>query len=419
MSTPYAGNPANFPVTVTTLVDGVDAPTFVNIESAVQANRDALVYLAASAAQDWRSQFNAGTLQGPSATPTLAVFNGAAYDPINRVWLAGGSDGSGKDALFTSIGIDDGNAGVPGTGLGPAWAFVGSNAVTITEQMAVLADEGVGGRYWTAIAPNGGGVQMHSWVGGSSTLQHTFVPAGTLFPQLLYFNNRIILAIGSSTAASVSINSTASATPATWTGNLSPGIAISTWFLKTDKVWPGAGSIAIAMPGFSFNTVTPNYWTSTDGQTWTSRSFSTLLANTTDEVVGLCFSPARSLWYCVVRLTAGTGLKVFTSPDGITWTGVTMVSTLYSDAAIVDVAPLGTMLLATVADVGLTGCRFLLSPDGGATWYLIAANFSTSFASGGSQYIRPQFAVGNNGLLAFNNEWARFSRFLGLPGVPQ
>ena len=120
-----------------------------------------------------------------------------------------------------------------------------------------------------------------------------------------------------------------------------------------------------------------------------------------------------------MNLAGGSGIQTFTSPDGITWTAVTMVTSSYVDTEFVDIAPLGAALIATTVDNSTNGERFLLSPDGGATWYRIAANFSTSFASGGSQYIRGRFAVGTNGLLAINNSWARFSRYLGLPGVAQ
>ena len=419
MPTPYAGNAANYPNAVDVLSGG-DVPSTTAFNTPYEGTLDRTAYIVASLAQDWRSQFSAATVQGPSATPTLGTILAAAFDPIERVWLLGGADGSGVDALFKSVGIDDGGRGLPSTDVGAAWTLVGSTSISIIEQMALLADESVGGRYWTAIAPNGGGVAVHSWLGGSSTSQHSFAPSGTLFPEMLFFNSRVICAIGSSTSASVSINSAAASAPGTWTQNLLPAVSVKTWALKTDKVWPGAGTIAIAMPMFSANTATPNYWTSTDGSTWTARSFSTtVLAGATDVVIGLTWSPIWETWYCTVNVGAGTSLQVFTSPDGITWAAVAMVTTIYSDTQILDIAPLGSTLIATTVDNSTSGERFLMSPDGGATWYQIAANFSTSFASGGSQYIRGRLTMGSNGLFAINNEWGRFSRFLGLPGVAQ
>ena len=205
MATDYAGDPSNYVVTVPIPVDGVDAPTFVNLEAPVELNRDAIAYIIASLAQDWRPEIARSQIIAAGSSPVIDVISAAAWDPIGRFWLLGGCDNSGVDALFASPGVDDGE--ITNTATGQTWTYIGSTSISIVEQMAVLADESVAGRYWTAIAPNGGGVAVHSWLSGSSTSQHSFAPSGTLFPEMLFFNNRVIVAIGSATSASGSISS--------------------------------------------------------------------------------------------------------------------------------------------------------------------------------------------------------------------
>jgi hypothetical protein len=133
----------------------------------------------------------------------------------------------------------------------------------------------------------------------------------------------------------------------TWTTRVTPS---NSWF---GVCWsPELGLFCAVATSGTGNRV----MTSSDGITWTTR------ASATDNVWNdVCWSPELGL-FCSVAST-GTGNRVMTSPDGITWT--TRANAVDNDWSSVNWSPeLG--LFCAVAITG-TGNRVMTSPDGN-TW---------------------------------------------------
>lgn len=406
MSTPYGGNAANFPGAVTIPVDGVDNPTFSNIESPVEANRDSLMYLSAGHAQDWRPAWLGTAMMGAS-NAVLA----AAWDPLLSQWIFGGTSSSGAvDNIWSTLGSDDGSS-TYFTNAGSA----GRNVYA----MAVCADPTTVGRYWSAIQVTNTDfyTQYTNYTGGGYTLGfHASGNVGLNRVDMITFNGYIIVFIGATSGGGSNFYAYAQASaPTTWTTGTSGGAPPTSWALATDNA-----SIVLAVPRNTnaYSTGTTAYLTSTNGHTFSATSLqTTLLLNATDTVQGLCWSPSRGAFFAWVNIGASNTPQLFKSTNGTTWTAVTMVTTSVV-GNVSDMSAIGPNLVAILDDSGGTvGSRTIFSPDGGATWYRGAASFASNNTSSASTYIHPRIAQGDNGLFAINSLWGRFSHRQGLPSV--
>lgn len=403
MSTPYAGNPGNFPVAITIPVDGVDTPTFANIEGPVEGNKDAISVLALGPALNWRSSFTNTTLLGNAG---YYIFGGA-YDPLLDRWLLAGATGSGPtvQSLFSGLGGDDANTAY--------WLNAGSPHSGVSAA-AVAADPVISGRYWNAAVIGTADLYIDytAYTGGGFTNGFSITGATTLLSvAMATFNGRIIAAVGTETNdASNLLLSAPSSAPTSW-GTQNTGEVVSAWRLATDSA-----TILIAVPyDQPTSTGITNYWYTTDGHTWTSVTLSsTLLLSSSDICVGICWSPVQKAFFAFVD-QSGTP-QVFKSANGITWAEVAMVTT--STIVPADMAAVGPNLVASLQDGGgTTGSRFIFSPDGGATWYNTQASFDANISNVTTGYIPPRLVQGDSSLFAINNLRGRFSHLLGLPSV--
>lgn len=389
MPNPYAGNPNNFPAVVE-VPGGSDPPSSAIFQTTFEGEIDRTAYLyarGAAAVQEWRPAWLGTAIFG-----TAQKIQAACWDSTNAQWLLLGVTAAGSYLEFYgSLGADDGSA--------TYWTALGGQATNVGLTSAICAASGTP---WVVTASP---TNLYVYSGVGSTLERTVSGKTALQnPEVVSFGGYVIYAVGSTVSGEVTISYASTGAPTVWT-DVAVGAAATEWALKANT------GIVLAVPIESSTTTTPNYYHSTDGHTWTSSPLSNMGATSSAAVVGLCWSPTTALWYAVVS-PSGITLETFTSPDGLTWTAVTMVTT--TNPGIVDIAALGSGLVGTIGDSSGGGSRLVFSIDGGATWYESQASFATS-ENGGSTYRWPRVAQGDFGVLAYNNLWGRFSRYAGLP----
>ena len=321
----------------------------------------------------WNAPVSAQTLTSDAAAQSGA----AAYDPLNGRWLVATVQTSLQNLrVWTSY---DGNDPWIDVGGGTAWAFP---SVT-TGLLAVCQDPTDPTTIWaTGIYGTGVNFQTVKNVAGTYSsvagASQTGV-SGLTDVQLLTFNGYIILAYGSSAIS-----------PDLWSSNngfssktvAGLGGTIQHWILKQN------GSLAIAAPAYGVpggGGTWPRIYTTPDGHTWTQQTASLgSLMGASDTITGLDWGAdaGGACWLLNVLLAAG-GTKTLRSADGINWTlaGTTATSISYALCA------LGNTWYSVLTPDVQSVKRIAVSPNGGVNWYQTPAIMAPAGGAGNNPVI--------------------------------
>jgi len=279
-------------------------------------------------------------------------------------------------------------------------------------------------------------------------------------------NGTTIVAVGAGTKTDGGINGVRVATSTdgiTWTNQL--GLASTAWTAYGPAlrvVWTGSVFAVVGDSG--------KFATSPDGITWTYRSglYAAGGAHVTNPVgpgdLYTYGSPVSMIWTGTKFVVGGYSGKIFTSPDGITWTNQTgLSSTTFGTATVYALGWSGSTMIASgvngkmatssdgvtwtyrsqlstttwgatgssVATVAVwDGSKFVIigvngasaTSTDGATWTYRSSLASTSFASGIFAYGlvwsgSVMFAVGANGVAATSTDGITWTYQAGLSGL--
>jgi len=364
-----------------------------------------LTWAAVAPGINWRPEFSTSGF----TTPLVENCN---WDEKDGVWIEATITVAGTPLfeVWVTKGLDDGAAA--------AWTQIGGNKLTTNGYLftAVAGDGATAGRYWLAGTDNVGATNndLVIWFWNGSTWAVT--GTGTFAAgasntwygvELCPFGGYMVLAVAGHGLASMLISSNDHG--ATWTGG--PGTlptmaAGSTWLLKSN------GTQVLAIPSsVSLYTV----YQSTDGHTFTSSAGLGSILAAGNTVVGLAWTAdaAGPCWVAAVNNGAGSTFWV-RSADGVTWT--TQLGGISANLVATDMAGCGSLLVCTLADQSSAGpSGQIWSPDGGVTWYNSQATFTSNDTTATAGYSRSRVRESNQGFLAFNSLWLRFSELGGNP----
>jgi hypothetical protein len=408
MPAAYAGNSANYPAAVNVL-SGSDLPNSTNFNTTSEATIDRTAYLAAAiphVGQSWRPSF-----PGSSLLATGQPYK-PAWDYNIGAWLVPYMVGPtlGAYALYVSWshGLDDGGFW---TQIGGAGSEIDSDTTGILDA-AACADPATAGIVWSAALLSNSAnlvIKDSSYTSSSWTTKFTQSLAGgtSLTVEMAGIGSRVVVGVGGSSGPVNGLFT--GGTGASFTQAESEPFATD-WSVKSN------GSLLIALPTECAPTI---LYTTTDGITFTSRSITSLVpAGAT--TVGVAWSPLTALWYLCVQVTSSE-IKIYSSPDGITWTAVTSATGPDIEAADFEVQSNG-MMVTTIDTPVLsltTAAQFFFSPDFGVSWYpntfIAPALFPSNLASSAVGYSRARLASSTTQFLATNSKYGRFSNVAGLP----
>lgn len=373
MSTTYAGDSSNYPTSVTVAADG-DPRQAASVAVAVEGalDRTAFLMLLAGAV----SPLNCLRVSSLVTTPQIT---GATWDDESGKWVFLVDNGTTKKVYAS------GNAGTTVAELGTSPSFAGYPNGIASSPTAVVCIE----------ASNGANVYTKS-TGVWSTASGVPSAARTR-GSLIYFAGagRFVGVGGVAGACSTYYSPNATGT-GTWTGGLSlAAMAGARWVLAAS-----ATTLVLMSSDGSYNN---NYYTTTDGSVWTSRSTASFQA-ASEVTKGLTYSSRLGAFFMTVKNAAGTGSRVYASPDGISWI---LASTLASNV-LTSIATIGSVVLA--AELSSTTGRLLYSTDNGVTWrrseFDLLADATTTTAD---QYFQPQLRVSATRFVLANSVSVGFS----------
>lgn len=348
-----------------------------------------------------------------SQNVSFAIMEGR-WAPKAAAWLLIQQSGTTIE-LEKSYGMDGGAAA--------GWSTIGTPPTMATPPSygSCCEDPTTAGHYWMAVTDTTAThntITIYYYNGTAWSAPYgPHAATGNYFSvQLETFGAYLIFAAsGSGTGDSViwSTNNQGS----TWSTFTVPNVGAtgSVWQIKSN----GTQLVAIQ----SQNSVgTFPVFTSPDGITWsTSTSLTTLLGGVSfDQCMGLTWT-ADALgpcWLACINVF-GSGIPtMFRSADGINWTAQTGGMTTTNQVQ--DMAACGSSLVATLIDsvspAGVSGQIFSL--DGGISWYPGQAHF-TGNTSGSSSNNRARIASAGRtiGFMTTNGFLARFSALSGLPAA--
>ena len=366
MTTPYAGNPSNFPDNVATF--GSDAPSSANFNTCLEGTADRTAYLyarqSAELGQNWSRSLTVGT-----GTFVQNVGKGGIeWDPMNGQWMVADYDPSTSNHANIFVSFD---------GNDESWSAVASAPCPLPDpatidHLAVGKDPNDTATFYLgAIYDNGSGPAVlggiHKWDGSSWT---TIVgPTGVVYSdlQFLGFAGYIVFATGASASGNTAlffsndkmVTVTAVAVGGT-VGN------VEQWLLRQN------GTMLIAAPA-NQAFATPFLYTSTDGHTFTLQTAGfggNLIAS--DRITGLDWGldSAGPCWIMTVLDTVANATKILRSSDGINWTlSATIADFGTGLGAVESLAAVGRLWVATLFATAPAPKRIAYSPDT-VHWYI-------------------------------------------------
>lgn len=358
MTTPYAGNPSNFPDNVATF--GSDAPSSANFNACLEGTADRTSYLyarqTAELAQTWSRSIIVAT-----GTFVQNVGNGGIeWDPMNVQWMVPALDGTNNNNGQIFVSYD---------GLDESWSPVASapcpmpHPNTITAVSAGKDPNDSTTFYLAALITSGGGVIFNKWDGSTWTLPQDFSHAGYSDVQMLGFNGYIVSATGGANANNTTFYFSNDKMVAVPMASLAVGTTVgnvSRWLLRQN------GTMLIAAP-LNQAFATPFLYTTTDGHTFTLQTAGfggNLIA--TDQITGLDWGmdSAGACWIMTVLDTVADATKILRSSDGINWTLVATIADFGGALGQVEsLAAVGRLWVAIIAQPSPTSKYLAYSGD--------------------------------------------------------
>lgn len=266
-----------------------------------------------------------GTIQSSNKAQALAT--------IRRLGKLYGGSAAGAHVTRTYQRVQDPGFGAGGAS-GCAWSPSLGRLVMVysASQQASYSDDG--GITWTHLA--------------------SALPSARAWNSVCWANTlNLFVAVASDGTAAQMIAT--SADGITWTVRTAPSTAL--WMC----VRFGAGLlVAIAYGG---GTAGQQIMTSPDGVTWTIRTNPSPYASTTLSIRGLCWGATAGATGAGLFCAVGNSGFTMTSPDGITWTNTNITSWTYNSVAYSD----ELRLFVTVNGDAPAGAKIFTSPNG-TTW---------------------------------------------------
>jgi hypothetical protein len=341
------------------------------------------------------------------------------WAPKAHKWLLV-QQGSLAIPLVASYGLDGGASA--------GWVTIGTppTIATAPSYGACIEDPTTAGQYWVAVTDT---TATHNTLGilhyNGSAWSAPYGPhtgVGLYYSvELSSIGAQLIFAASSSGAGDSVIMSTNNqfATLSTFTVP-NVGATGSVFYIKSN------GKQVVAIQSQNSAGSFPVF-TSPDGVTWsTSTSLSTLVGAGYGQLMGLTWTQDAlgSCWLACINPFSSGIPTFFRSADGITWTaqlgGMTATTIDGVAAKVQDMASCGNNVVCTLLDAG-SGPAIssqIFSVDGGITWYVGQAGFpSNTSGSSSNNRSRVASADGTIGFVATNGLWTRFSALCGLPAA--
>jgi hypothetical protein len=326
---PYTGSPARVAPATPVLVPGTGAAAeTVNYALGTASDDVAELQTWAKATQDARAEVACANWKLPTVTGTNNDITTLTYNAAAGLWLA--CSGS---SIYSSP--DGGETWANGSlSIGILAAAVGTNPVS--GNSIFLGDTG--------------SRPIATYIASTATWS-----LGAAFPAVYADSDICFLAGGRAAWTNLS------GTSRTFSYSDNDG----TSFTAGTGTYMGTGAMKIASSGAllvgacAAPTTTRQYVTSSDGASWTTRTFPTTAGSAT----GVTWDPYRSVFVAALSAASGAGSTILSSSDGITWTTVSSQAS-YKVSDIL-ASPEGS-LLALGAVAGLI--KVLYSLDGGVTW---------------------------------------------------
>lgn len=353
MPSPYVGNPANYPTSVQVPI-GSDPPSSTLFATAWNGTLDRTAYT-----QQHGTLSNLVTLQ-----PTFSISSGLSPSTPNGPYAACFND--------TNLTIDGTN--------GQRWLLVTWDGTNHARVYAGWFDQPIGTvtpvpqiggditytKNPTSIAadPSTGAIYVGGFGGVSSTEADIFKMAvggsfasfltvsgvtGVSDMQIVVMGGNLFYGVGSNTAGQAQVNGSF--------GGGTTGLTAANWIVRTN------GSMVLFVPAVA--QATPTVYKATGTATYSSASIG--LA-TTDIPMDLTWNAFVNggQWVLTV-LTTTPSTKVWTSPDGVTWT--LAATLLHLPNPIRSIASVGPHVIGVMANNTLnTPDQLCSSSDGGVTW---------------------------------------------------
>lgn len=319
--------------------------------------------------------------------------NLAAYNPFNGHWFVGVASSTSSTSTSTWDIWETAN-------LGESWASHGGGMI-IADGFSVLTAIGFHAGTGNGIANSPvGGPYTYQYNGAAGAWTYTTVggvPNMSGYGVVLFLGTRAVL-------------------PYVETGTFK--IATSTdygtnWTSTSFGATSGGSSDTRGATNGTLLVVSPraagSYYTSTNGTTWTSRT-----APDTGNLAGIDWDATAGLWVASYRSGTSGDSKVYTSPDAVTWT---LASTLTSIYAADMACMFGTWFIPAYRTDGALGWgvqrtdsgKVAYSSDRGATWRVTSHTIAPAGTRSGGVVAAPTITKGVDRLLVSNAGTIRFS----------
>lgn len=159
-------------------------------------------------------------------------------------------------------------------------------------------------------------------------------------------------------------------------------------------------------------TAPSKYATSSDGMTWTTRTFSFSVADVV--VRSICYSTTLSKFFIITEDEAHALPKsIYSSPDGLTWS---LVRTFANASVAFDIATIreNQGILYIMHQFRQVSGMYMVSLDGGTTWYqgthFLGQTNSAGFSPNSTFF---DMVLNNNQFMMFNNAQVAGSLIVG------
>lgn len=399
----YAGNPANYPVTISE-IDDSSPPFAANWNPGTDGLADRTAWLRATLghgpALNWGAAF-------PSSVGFFgAQFGASALGPLSGLGAILAVDNTSPTIfeVWRGLGLDSGAA--------VAWAQIPTFGPTPgkVRSSAICEDPSTGDNWWVGIVDDTYVTRLYlANPGGGSAKISSIAGTGNVYGiEITTLGAYVITAVAAANAASAAFTSTNNG--GTSFTSFATGIpampAGSSWELKS------SGSAVLAIPYMGGFGAATGVWKTTDGHTWANAATLSFMA-ATDNVVGLAWDPQTGLWVIAIQTTTPT-VYFYTSPDGVSWTSAGTPPATHMTIA--DMAAVKGTVVCTLADSSSAGpSGQIWSADDGATWYNGPASLFTNETTGFEGYMRSRISASPTGFLTSNTLWGRFSSRFGFP----
>lgn len=325
----------------------------------------------------YQNDFKSGGLYGPLAS---IAYDGAFADR----WMAGVAT-SGALVVWTSLD-------------GFVWTQLTAPLIggSVPSQHPLTICSGLTTATQVLVAYNN---VAFTFNGAAWVVQSTPASAGTRFTASTWFpgGNKFVVAGGDSTNGWL----ISSPDAVTWTDRSAQIPAqVTSWRFWELCVGGVSNSIILAIPkGLVYSTfILQKYMRSTDGATWTNQTFPGTNLTAGDVFGGIAWSAAAGLFMLTTYGLVGGVMKtkIFTSPDGITWTFVRLMNTVAGG-----ISSLSAVGGTWVGVAEVSGFRIIYySLDAGVTWAFVPQSFPADSSSNKDLLVSIaspyQFIVGNS-----------------------